>query len=314
MSFASPLWLAALGLVPLALSAQAWTAHRTKRFAVRFPAVATVKLAMVPGPDLRRRLPAALALVAIVALVLTLSGPHISYSAPVGNAAVMLVTDHSGSMAATDVTPSRLLAAENAADSFIGRLPATVRVGAIAFGSSPDGVQGPLSDHGAARAIIDGQSPGGATATGDALELALELLHASSPQHPPSAIVLLSDGAANAGVDVLTVAAQAGREGVPIYTVALGTPGGMLSNPDPLGAPVPVAPDPQLMAQIAQRSRGRAFDAQSEDQLNSIYGHLSSQLGTVTRKRDVAAEFALGGLVALIVAAIGATRWTARLP
>ena len=70
---------------------------------------------------------------------------------------------------------------------------------------------------------------------------------ACTPKHPPSAIVLLSDGAANAGVNVITVARQAAREKIPIYTVALGTPNGTLPNPEPFEPPVPVPPDPQLM-------------------------------------------------------------------
>ena len=75
------------------------------------------------------------------------------------------------------------------------------RVGAVTFSSSPDAVQAPVTDHGAARSVIDAQTADGATATGDALALALQLLHGTDTKHPPSAIVLLSDGAANTGVD-----------------------------------------------------------------------------------------------------------------
>jgi Ca-activated chloride channel family protein len=238
----------------------------------------------------------------------------VSYSAAVEQASFMLVTDHSGSMAATDVQPSRLAAAERAANTFIDQLPAKTLVGAIAFSSSPDAVQAPEANHAAARAIIDSQQANGATATGDALELALQLLRGADPKHPPAAIVLLSDGAANRGVDVTTVAREAARDRIPIYTVALGTPDGTLPNPDPFGPPVAVPPDPELMQEIADLSHGRSFNAQTSDELSSIYKGLGHELGSVTRKREVTATFAIGGLVCLLLAGVTSTRWSGRLP
>ncbi len=217
-------------------------------------------------------------------------------------------------MASTDVQPSRLAAAESAANTFIDELPAGARVGATAFSSSVNAVQAPSTNHAAARSIIDAQVAGGGTATGDALQLALQLLDGSSARHAPAAIVLLSDGAANAGLNVIAVAREAAQDKIPIDTVALGTPVGTLPNPDPFAPPLAVPPDPQLMAQIAELSHGRAFDAQTADQLSSIYKHLGSQLGAVTRKREVTAEFAVGGLALLLLAAATSTRWSPRLP
>jgi Ca-activated chloride channel family protein len=314
MSFASPLWLAALALVPLGIAAQVLARRRAKRYVIRFPAVATLRLAAPAAMAYRRHIPAVFLLAAMAALALALARPHTTYSAPVNEASVMLVTDHSGSMAATDVQPTRLSAAISAADAFIAKLPAKARVGAIGFGAAPDAVQAPVTDHAAARAIIDAQTANGSTATGDALQLALQLLQAGNPKHPPAAIVLLSDGAANAGQDAASIAGAAGQAKIPIYTVALGTPNGTLPNPDPTQPPIAVPPDPQLMQQIAQLSGGRAFGAQSADQLNSIYNGLGTKLGSVTRKRDVTAEFAVGGLVLLLFAAAGSTRWSGRLP
>ena len=314
MSFGAPVWLASLALIPLAIAAAIAARRRARRYAIRFPAVSTLQLAAGAGRSWQRHLPAAFALAAIAALALALARPHVSYSAPVEQASVMLVTDHSGSMAATDVQPTRLLAAERAANTFIDQLPGRARVGAVAFSDSPDAVQAPTTNHAAARAIIDGQSANGATATGDALELALQLLRGVDPKHPPSAIVLLSDGAANAGVDVSTVAREAARDKIPIDTVALGTPNGVLPNPDPLAPSQPVPPDPQLMQQIAQLSGGRSFNAQSADELSSIYKQLGRRLGSVTRKREVTAEFAIGGIAFLLLAAATSTRWSGRLP
>lgn len=314
MSFAAPAWLAALALVPAAIAAAVLARRRAARYAVRFPAVSTLREAAGAGRSWRRHLPAAFLLAAAAALALALARPHVSYSSPVDEASIMLVTDHSGSMAANDVQPTRLLAAERAANTFIDQLPAKAKVGAVAFSTSADGVQAPATDHSAARAIIDSQEADGATATGDALQLALQLLNGSARRHPPSAIVLLSDGAANAGADPAAVARQAAADHIPIYTVALGTPNGVLQNPDPLGAPVAVPPDPQLMQQIAQLSGGRAFNAETSDDLSSIYKRLGTQLGSVKRSREVTAGFAGLGLVLLLVAGVTSTRWSARLP
>ena len=314
MSFASPLWLAALALIPIAIAAQIAARRRARRYAVRFPAVSTLRLAAAAGSSWLRHLPVIFVLAAIAALAFALARPRVSYSAAVDKASVMLVTDHSGSMAATDVQPTRLAAAERAANTFIDQLPSNVLVGAIAFSDSPDAVQDPVSNHNAARTIINGQTASGATATGDALQLALQLLRGADKKHPPSAIVLLSDGAANAGVDVGTVAREAAQDKIPIDTVALGTPNGVLPSPAPFAPATAVPPDPELMQEIAQLSGGRSFNAQTADELSSIYKQLGHQLGSVTRKRDVTAVFAIGGLAFLLLGAAGSTRFSGRLP
>ena len=115
-------------------------------------------------------------------------------------------------------------------------------------------------------------------------------------------------------LDPVTVSEEARRDRIPIDTVALGTPNGVLVNPGPFAAPVPVPPDPQLMQQIARVSGGRAFNARSADELSSIYTHLGNQLGTVKRRREITAVFALAGLVVLVGAAGASAQWWGRLP
>jgi Ca-activated chloride channel family protein len=314
VSFSSPVWLIALGAIPALLLGQAVARRRARRYAIRFTALSTLRAAAGMVPAWRRRIPAALVMAAIGVLALALARPQLSYRKAVRQASLMLVTDHSGSMAAVDVQPTRLLAAVRAANTFIDQLPGSVKVGAVAFSSSPDAVQAPASDHTAARSIVDAQAADGATATGDALALALQLLRGGDRHHPPAAIVLLSDGAANAGVDARAVARQAAQDRIPIYTVALGTPDGTLPNPDPFGSPLAVPPDPQLMLRIAQDSGGRAFNAQSADELSLIYTRLGRQLGSVVRRREVTSEFAVAGIALLLLAAAGSARWSGRLP
>ena len=313
MSFSSPLWLLGLLVVPAALVAYRVARRRSNRYAVRFTALPALRLAAATVPDRRRHLPTVLALAALAALVVALARPHTTVRVAVREASVMLVSDHSGSMQATDVAPTRLAAAQRAANTFIDQLPLRVLVGAVAFSTAPDGVQAPSTDHQAARAIINAQTANGATATGDALALAVQLLHRGS-KPPPSAIVLLSDGAANAGQDPVVVARQAGADKIPIYTVALGSPGATIPNPDPLGPALDVSPDPQLLAQISQVSGGRAFTAQDAGRLSTIYKSLGSQLGSRATHREVSASFALGGLVLLLAAGAASLRWAGRVP
>jgi Ca-activated chloride channel family protein len=315
MSFADPLWLFALALIPLALVAQRLSARRKRTYTVRFPAAATLQqaLAETASSGLRRQLPIAALLAAVALLVAAVAAPRVTHRVPIRAASLMLVLDHSGSMASTDVRPTRLQAAVRAANTFIDQLPSSARVGVVAFSTSPDTVQQPVTNHMASRLVIDNQQAGGGTDTGPALQLALQLLHGGQKGHAPAAIVLLSDGAANLGVDPVTVAAQAHQDRIPIYTVALGTPNGTL-NEGFFGPAVPVPPDPQLMRAIARSSGGRAYDAQTEGHLRSIYETLGRSLSTVKRKRDISVYFLGAAGVLLLLAALGSVRTAARLP
>jgi Ca-activated chloride channel homolog len=316
VSFATPTWLLGLALVPLALLAYQASRRRGSRYAVRYTAVPALKVAAGAVPAWRRHLPAALALAALAALVLALAKPQKTVAVPVERASIMLVTDHSRSMSATDVEPDRLSAAQRAARTFLNTLPDQVRVGAVAFSDTPDAVQAPSSDHDDARRIVDGQVADGATATGAALEVAIDALKndKQNGKRPPSAIVLLSDGKTTVPPDPVPVARTAGQLKIPIYTVALGTRDATVPNPNPFGTPLLVAPDPQTLRQIAQVSGGKAFTAEDSDSLKSIYKTLGSQLGTKTQKKQITATFAIGGLVLLLGAAVSSLRWAGRLP
>jgi Ca-activated chloride channel homolog len=316
VSFATPIWLLGLALVPLALLAYQVSRRRGSRYAVRYTAVPALRVAAGVVPAWRRHLPAALALAALAALVLALAKPQKTVAVPVERASIMLVTDHSRSMSATDVSPDRLSAAQRAARTFLNTLPDQVRVGAVAFSDTPDAVQAPTSDHDDARRIVDGQVADGATATGAALEVAIDALKndKQNGKRPPSAIILLSDGKTTVPPDPVPVARTAGQLKIPIYTVALGTRDATVPNPNPFGTPLLVAPDPQTLRQIAQVSGGKAFTAEDSDSLKSIYKTLGSQLGTKTQKKQITATFAIGGLVLLLGAAFSSLRWAGRLP
>jgi Ca-activated chloride channel homolog len=316
VSFASPAWLLGLALVPLALRAYQASRRRGSRYAVRFTALPALKAAATVVPAWRRHVPAALALAALAALVLALAKPQKTIAVPVERASIMLVTDHSRSMSATDVEPDRLSAAQRAARTFINQLPEQVRLGAVAFSDTPDAVQAPSSDHDDARRIVDAQVADGATATGAALEVAIDALKndKQNGKRAPSAIILLSDGKTTVPPDPVPIARSARQLKIPIYTVALGTRDATVPNPNPFGTPLLVAPDPETLRQIARVSGGKAFTAEDSDSLKSIYKTLGSQLGTKNQKKQVTASFAIGGLVLLLGAGITSLRWAGRLP
>jgi Ca-activated chloride channel family protein len=316
VSFGNPIWLLALLALPLLLLVQLARQRRGQRYAVRFTGVANLKLAAaMAGPSWRKHIPTALALFALALLTLALARPQRSVAVPVGRASVMLVTDHSLSMEANDVQPDRLSAAQNAAHTFLNRVPKQVKIGVVAYSDSPDTVQAPSEDHSQARDVIDAQQPGGATDTGDALAVAIQALsNANGGKKVPSSIVLLSDGRTTTGRDPVGVAREAAKLHIPIYTVSLGTETALIPNPGGFGPPVPVPPDPATMRQIARASGGRAFTAEDDSELSSVYKTLGSQLGTKNQQKQITASFAIAGIAMLIAAGAVSARVSGRLP
>ena len=264
-------------------------------------------------PAWRRHLPAGLFALALAALAVALARPERTVAVPLERASVMLVTDVSGSMQAEDVEPSRLEAAQQAALDFLDRVPDEVRVGAVAFSETPHTVDGPEGDRATVEELMEDLTAVGGTATGDALQQALELLgrREGSRERPPAAIVLLSDGKTTTGRDPVEVARDARRAKVPVYTVALGTPEGTIETP---GGPLSVPPDPETMRQIARASGGRSFTASDAEGLEAVYERLGSQVGTRAEEREITAGFAAGGLVLLLGAAGTSMRRFGRLP
>jgi Ca-activated chloride channel family protein len=317
VSLAHPLWLLGLLVIPVALLLQYAARRRARRYAVRFTALPSLKLAAATSGSLpwRRHLPPLLAGLAAAALVLALAKPQKTIAVPVERASIVLVTDHSRSMLATDVQPNRLRAAQSAARSFLDQIPPAVRVGAVAYSDAPDAVQTPSANHDDARRVVDNQVADGGTATGEALQVAIGTLQQQNRggQKVPSAIVLLSDGKTTIGRDPVAVAREAGRLKIPIFTIALGTSDALVPNPG-LGPPLPAPPDPATLRAISEASGGRAFRAQDEGKLQSIYKTLGSQLGTKPEKREITASFAIAGLVLLLAAGAAAVRLGPRLP
>jgi len=320
MTFANPLWLLALLAIPIAIAAYLAARRRTTRYAIRFPAAANLALAAGTVSPWRRHVPATLALAALAALALALAKPQKSISVPIEGASVVLVTDHSASMSADDVDPTRLDAARSAAETFLSSLPRATRVGVVTYSDGPDAAEPPTTDRVPVQAALEAQIASGATATGEALQVALDQLAAqqrsqATGSRPPSAIVLLSDGKTTTGRDPVTVARLAKQAHVPIYTVALGTDDATIPSPNgAFGPPIAVPPDPETLKEISDISGGRAFTTGDAGQLRSIYKELGSRLATKHEHREITASFAIGGLVLLLAAGLTSLPQLGRLP
>ncbi len=308
MSFQAPWFLLALLAVPLALAALALARRRPDRYVVRFPATATLGAVLPRAGRVRRALPTLLLCLALAALALALARPEATVAVPNERASVILVTDTSGSMNATDVEPSRLAAAKAAGERFLDSVPDRLRVGLVAYAEGTHTVLRPTAEHAEVRTALDGLQAEGGTATGDALAGALDALGERGKDAPPAAIVVLSDGATTSGDDPVEVARRARAAGVPVSTVALGTPGGSLQLPD--GRVTPVPPDPESLREIAQASGGRAYAAEDAGALEQVYEDLGSQIGTRPEQREVTAGVAGAGVL-LLLAALG-TAWRRR--
>jgi Ca-activated chloride channel family protein len=291
-----------------------------------------VLASVASGRSLRRYVPPALALLALAALCVALARPHRTTLVASDRATVVLVIDVSGSMRATDVKPSRLAAAQNAVRTFLKKVPHNVRVALIAFAGDPQVAAPPTTDLEVVRQGLDSlgyYSGYGGTAIGDAIAAAVDLVKPQNPngtqtiaytmianaKKSPVSILFLSDGHQTRGLlQPLEGADRARAAGIPIYTIALGTPNGVLTRP-PGGfgggggpgfgpAQIPVPPDPDTLRQIAQTTGGKFFDARSAEALESAYSHLGSVVAQVKGKREATNEFL--GLAAILLVAAGA--------
>jgi Ca-activated chloride channel family protein len=328
-----PLALLALLIVPLAGLAYWAIERRRARYAVHYTNIEVLAGVVAGKSRWRSYLPPVLAALALIFATAALARPEIERTVADEEASIALTVDVSGSMQADDIKPSRLVAAQEAIKRFLAQVPDKYRVGLVTFSSEPF-VASPLTHD---RALVleslrFGTAFGRGTAIGDALARSVELLQPLSafdsegspsatpgpppppvdPDAPPSAILLLSDGAQTRGtLAPLDGAARAKSYGIPVYTIALGTPGGTLNFG---GISRPVPPDPVTLRQIANATGGEFFATQNVARLNAVYEDLASRLGKKDEWREL--SFALVGLAAVFALAAGALSllWVQRLP
>jgi Ca-activated chloride channel family protein len=323
VSFREPLFLIGLALVPLALVAYVLAQRRRRRYAVRYPG--TALLATVAGRAWGRHLPAALALLALAVLLAALARPERVVAAEERQGIVMMVSDSSGSMRATDVRPDRLTAAKAAARILVRELPDRFRLGLVAFGSVAEQQIEPTLDRASVLAALERLQVRGATAMGDGLQLGLDAARVplpsqdgGPPRRLPAALVLLSDGKNTRGdADPIAVARAARRLRVRIFAVALGTQRGVLTTRDPVTGAVSserVPPDLTTLRRIARITRGQFFTAATEERLRAVYADLGTQVTRRRERQEVTGAFTGGGLALLLLGAVAGLLRTGRLP
>jgi Ca-activated chloride channel family protein len=322
MSFASPFVLWGLLLVPVALFAY-WLAQRRRiKYAARFTNLDLLANVVDASPGRRRHIPAVLVLASLAALIVAMARPQAVVAVPRDDATVVLTMDSSASMTATDVEPTRLDAAKSASSSFLDRLPDRFRVGLVSFSSIVSVLEEPSDDRDAVRSSLDAIEGDVGTALGDAIVESVALAPDPEEQEelsggkPLFAILLLSDGANSVGREPLDVLDEAKEAGVPIYTIAFGTPDGTVEITNDFGVTQTynVPPDPETLEKVAEETGGRFFEAPTEADLDAVYEEIGSQVSYEDEERELTAAFAGAGAVLLLLGGVLSALWFGRLP
>jgi Ca-activated chloride channel family protein len=332
LTFLAPsrLWLllgvAALGVSYLVLNA------RRRSYAVKFTNLSLLDSVAPKRPGWRRHVPAVLMLLGLAGLVGSLAEPAQDARVARERATIIIAIDTSLSMEATDVAPNRIQAAQEAAKAFIDLLPDQINVGLVTFNGVAQVKVPPTQNHGQLIAAIDQIRLGERTAIGEAIYASLDAIKNASPADIPvdtdggtptdqdeeddpipARIVVMSDGATTVGRPDAQAAEQARRDGVPVSTIAFGTPDGTITIE---GEPVPVdvGVEGEALEAIANATGGTYFEASTGDELRRVYQDIGSSVGYTTEEREVSEWFVGGSLLALALAAAASQLWFSRLP
>jgi Ca-activated chloride channel family protein len=325
VSFASPTALLALLLVPLAVVGYVWFQRRRTREAAGFvqPALQPNVVDQVPG--WRRHLPVAVLLLAVATFLLGFARPHATLSVRSQEATVVIAIDTSHSMAANDVAPTRLAAAQASARRFLADLPGKYRVAVVAFSSRAQLVAPPTQNRAYVNSALAALRVGQGTALGDGLATSVKV--AVSPARgqkrpageplPPAAILIFSDGAQDGGsVKLADAVSQARKAKVPVFTAVLGTAAGVVQVPHIGGyvERIQVPSDPAALRAVSAQTGGRYFAAPTQEDLRPVYADLKSRLGTTRRNEEITVAFAGAGVLFLLVAGALSLLWFRRVP
>jgi Ca-activated chloride channel family protein len=270
-----------------------------------------------------RHLPAILLVASMLLFTVAMAGPTNDVRIPRNRAVVMLVIDVSQSMRATDVAPSRLVAAQEAAKQFADELTPGINLGLISYAGTATVLVAPTTNRDSTKAAIDKLQLADRTATGEGIFTALQAIATvgavigGGDEPPPARIVLMSDGKETVPSNpdnpkgAYTAARTAKDQGVPISTVSFGTPYGYVEINDQR-QPVPV--DDEMLGKIAELSGGDAFTASSLEQLKQVFSSLQQQIGYETIKGDASVGWLRLGTLVLALAALAALLLNRRLP
>jgi len=304
-----PLALVALALLPVLVALYLDRDRRRVASQASFGNPELLPNIVDRSPGRLRYLPPITLLVALVFLIVGVARPHATVKVPREEATIILAIDVSRSMKANDVQPTRLDAARVAAKTFLEQVPEKFQVGVVTFATRAAVGVAPTTDRDLVNASLDTLKPGEGTAIGDAVALSLRVGQPQDKgaQVPPRAIVLISDGAQDGGrIKPTDAAQQAKRRGVPVYTVLVGTPDGVVqeSLPGGLRRIIHVPPSPETLQQVASDSGGQFFTALDTTQLSKVYENLGSRLGKRSEDREITDVFAAVAAGLLLVSGL----------
>jgi len=252
-------------------------------------------------------------------MILGVARPHAVVTVPREEATVVLAIDTSRSMTATDVKPSRLEAARIAARSFMLKVPSKFRIGIVAFGSRAVVALPPTADRTVAGQALDALRPGEGTALGDAIVIGAQIgdkQRAADGSKPPTAILVISDGASQGGRTTPAAAIRKARQlHVPVYAILVGTADGVVEHKLTGGFTerIKVPPSAKTLQQVAQETGGKFFTARDDARLKEVYENLGSHLGTKKKSREISDVFAAGSVGLLLAGASLSMLWFRRI-
>ena len=351
MKFLWPELLPLLALLPVAVGVYLWLLRRKRKVALRYASLAVMKDAAGAGSRIRRHVPPALFLAALALLLVAVARPTAVVTLPSQHETVILAIDVSGSMRATDVKPSRLVAAQEAAKAFIAEQPLTTRIGIVSFAATASVVQSPTQSKEDLTAAIDRFQLQRGTAVGSGILVALKMLFPdaefdlrgsnprreaaksspmdaakpdaakSAPGAPPkivpagsyksAAIILLTDGQTTAGPDPIEAARMASERGVRVYTVGVGTQAGEMIGAE--GWSMRVRLDEQALKTIADVTQGEYFYAGTAPDLRKVYTDLNTRLFLEQRETEITALFAAAAAALALLSGLLSLLWFNRI-
>jgi Ca-activated chloride channel family protein len=316
MGFISPLRL--LLILPLLAVLGFYLVQliRRRQYAARFTDLSLLASVAPRGPAWwKRHLPAALLLLSLLAMVISLGRPTDVRKVPRERATVVLAIDVSNSMAADDVSPNRLKAAQDGAQSFVDQLPPRLNLGLVAFSGTASVLVSPTTDREAVRNAIDGLALGPGTAIGDAVDASVRAIEAvpGDPGQPPAPgrIVLLSDGETTRGLANATAAEEATAKNIPVSTIAYGTQDGEVTIQ---GQRIAVPVNIDALDALAQQTNGAAYTAETGDELKNVYSDIGSSIGYDKKTVEIGRWYVGVALVLGLLAATLSVLWSAKLP
>jgi Ca-activated chloride channel homolog len=321
VSFAAPGQLLWLLLVPAAALAYLGWERLRGRHAARWASPHLLENMVERPPMWRRHLPVALLLLGLTLLLVGFARPQAKHTVKRQDATVILALDVSGSMAATDVQPSRLAAARAAAFRLVDALPHGYRVSIVVFSDHSAVVAPPTQDLARVRAVLSNMRAGPqgtalAVAVWHAVDVADTVPKTANGKRPPAVIVVFSDGGITAGnISPTQAIAKAQKARVPVSAVVVGTPNGVVRQPlkGGLQEQIQVPVEPVFLQELARETGGRLFAAPRDVDPHAVYAQLGSRVGKQRKPLEVTAVAAGGGIAFMLAGAALGGLWFRRL-